>query len=200
VVHGRAARTRSRPSGNFKSFHKATKASASAISTWASIRRAPSRATWYLSTWRIAPFGRFWRARHPPRYAAFNRSRKCFHMRTANRFLSRRHLAVRSPAWRGVAAYPDTLRLQSLVETLTRRIAATEATRSTISKLARQQQWHPFNPSVSTPPQGENVREAPALGFLAVGNSVTRAEPGGIAATAPSHPDKLPTPVRAPRG
>jgi hypothetical protein len=24
----------------------------------------------YLSTWRIAPFGRFWQARHPPRYAA----------------------------------------------------------------------------------------------------------------------------------
>ena len=28
----------------------------------------------YLSTWRIAPFGRFWQARHPPRYAAFNQS------------------------------------------------------------------------------------------------------------------------------
>jgi hypothetical protein len=26
-----------------------------------------------LSTWRIAPFGRLWQARHPPRYAAFNR-------------------------------------------------------------------------------------------------------------------------------
>jgi hypothetical protein len=41
----RARTTRSRPSGNFKSFHRATKASASAISTQASIRRAPSRAT-----------------------------------------------------------------------------------------------------------------------------------------------------------
>src|SRR4029077_15769008 len=27
-----------------------------------------------FSTWRIAPFGRFWQARHPPRYAAFNQT------------------------------------------------------------------------------------------------------------------------------
>ena len=30
-----------------------------------------AEAACYLSTWRIAPFGRFWQARHPPRYAAF---------------------------------------------------------------------------------------------------------------------------------
>jgi hypothetical protein len=36
-------------------------------------RPAPGR-RWYLSTWRIAPFGRFWQARHPPRYAAFNQT------------------------------------------------------------------------------------------------------------------------------
>src|SRR5262245_23572976 len=30
--------------------------------------------TWYLSAWRIAPFGRFWQAGHPPRYAAFNQT------------------------------------------------------------------------------------------------------------------------------
>ena len=35
----------SRPSGNFEAFHSATKASASATSAWASIRRAPSRAS-----------------------------------------------------------------------------------------------------------------------------------------------------------
>jgi hypothetical protein len=35
-----------------------------------------------LLTWRIAPFGRFWQARHPPRYAAFNQTSSPRHSST----------------------------------------------------------------------------------------------------------------------
>jgi hypothetical protein len=36
------------------------------------IYAALAESRWYLSTRHIGLFGRFWRARHPPRYAAFN--------------------------------------------------------------------------------------------------------------------------------
>jgi hypothetical protein len=38
------------------------------------IYAALAESRWYLSTRRIALFGRFWRARHPPRYAALNQT------------------------------------------------------------------------------------------------------------------------------
>src|SRR4029077_9885489 len=59
---------------------------------------------WYLSAWRIAPFGRFWQARHPPRYAAFNQT-------SSPRFPPS---SPRSIAWRrslGREAYGEEVRL-----------------------------------------------------------------------------------------